>query len=142
MAVRISGVLLGSLFAVLVAPPALADEPVGETAVARVKISSGKTEVKHPGHLIEFDLENTLVIQDGGKHEVTLLVTRKGKGFSVQVTYKKNGRTVVTGSTNVAKNKWGNVKKGSTTVAVLIDPDSKRPDDVDKPEDDDPLGGL
>ena len=60
----------------------------------------------------------------------------------MKVGYKKNGRAIVSGTTTVTKKKWGNVKKGKTTVAVQIDPDSKRPDDVDNPEDDDPLGGL
>ena len=126
----------------LAANPVVAEEPVSETALARVKIRSGKSELAHPGHLVELDVENTLVLTDGAKHAVTLLVSRKGKGFSVQVSYKKNGRPVLSGTTTVAKKKWGNVKKGGTTVSVQIDPDAKRPDDIDKPEDDDPLGGL
>ncbi len=142
MSARVSNILVGLALLGLSAPDAVADEPPADTVLARVKIKTGKGELKHPGYLIELEVENTLILKDGAKHEVTLLVTKKGKSFKVKVGYKKNGHAVLSGATTVTKKKWGNVKKGATTVAVLIDPDSKRPDDIDKPKDDDPLGGL
>lgn len=128
-----------------------ADEPAGDDApddfvreaLLKLELVQGKTKIEHPGYMVVPGEAVTIVMtKDGHTHEVDFLFNPGEAGFDVEVEYRDNGKKLLSEKTTAEKQKWFVVKSGSAKLSLHIDPDAKRPDEVELGEGDDPLDSM
>ena len=124
------------------ADDAAPDDFVAE-ALLKLELVRGKTKIEHPGYMVVPGEAVTIVMTKGGHtHEVDFLFNPGDGGFDVEVEYRDNGRKVLSEKTTAEKQKWFVVKSGKAKLSLHIDPDAKRPDEVELGGGDEPLDSM
>jgi hypothetical protein len=119
------------------------DEPAVQRMLIQLKLEHGGKTLTHPGHMTETGSEIILVLTQGKhKHEVSVYLEKKGKGFKAEVKYSTGGKVVLEEVTTLKDKTWGSVHKGKTKISLRVDTSAKRPDELDLPDGDNPLDGL
>ncbi len=121
------------------------DEAPGQTVLLQLKLQRNGKTLKHPGHMAETGEESILVLKVGDRtHEVAVLLEKSGEAFTAEVAYTDNGKKVLEGKKKAAAKAWIAFKSndGKTVVSIRVDPDAKRPDEVEVPDGNNPLDGV
>jgi len=123
-------------------PDAPPEDYVSE-ALLKLELVRGKTKIEHPGYMVVPGEAVTIVMTKGGHtHEVDFLFNPGDAGFDVEVEYRDNGKKLISEKTTAEKQKWFVLKSGKAKLSLHIDPDAKRPDEVELGEGDDPLDSM
>jgi hypothetical protein len=152
---RTSAISRIALLSVLLVPaPLLAAAPTQGTAAAeddaasdpvllQVELDRNGRAIRHPGHMATPGEAIILTFTIGDvDHDVEVLIEKGKEGFDVRITYSVGEKSILEGKVKAKSKRWAKVKQKKVSVGVRIDPDAKRPDQLDVPDTDDPLGGA
>jgi hypothetical protein len=118
-------------------------EQVEETAVVKVVVLKGEDAIRHPGleayvgEATEFEMRVGKV-----KHVVVVhLANGPENKYDIKVTYKRNGKEVISGKKTVKSKERAKFKKGDVQVFVVVDPNGKigNHEKIEGPKGDNPL---
>lgn len=118
-----------------------------ESAMVKVTVKDGDKTIKHPGQECEHQAEYEIFMKNGKtKYVVTVLIDKPDGAtkYAVTVSYKRNGKEVVSGDLQLASKKPGSLSKGDQKITVMVDPAGRIDgrDKIEGPEGDDPLDGA
>lgn len=118
-----------------------------QSAMVKVTVKDGDKTIRHPGQECEHQAEYEIFMKSGKtKYVVTVMIDKPDGAtkYAVTVTYKRNGKEVVSGDLQLATKKPGSLSKGNQKVTVMVDPAGRIDgrDKIDGPEGDDPLDGA
>lgn len=143
--------LLATVPVLVPSATALAEEAGVDSAYVKVALTtkSGQT-LQHPGFRVEVDEQGLFVIEiDGKSHEVGVTILKASETkFEVEAQYGIDGRMLLTETFEVEVGKPLELSKNGNTIKIDIDPrgseDKSRKDEdqIDPPDEDDPLGGM
>lgn len=118
-------------------------EQVEQTAVVKVAVIKGDEAIRHPGLEAYVGEETVFEMRIGKvKHVVSVQLTNgPDNKFEIGVTYKKNGKEVVSGKKTVKAKERAKFKKGDVQVFVVVDPNGKigNHEKIEGPKGDNPL---
>jgi hypothetical protein len=128
------------------APAAEGDATV-EAAYIKVTLTHAGKTYAHPGFRVGKAEQGVFVIECEGKNHEIAVTLREGDSerLSVNVEYSVDGRQVLAQDLSVAAGKDTSLGKGTTKLAINVDPQGKKDtsrkdeDKLDEPEGDDPL---
>jgi hypothetical protein len=118
-----------------------------ESAMVKIAIKDGEKTIRHPGQECEHQAEYEIFLKQGKvKYVVTVLIDQ-GSGddkYKVKLSYKRNGKTVVSGDLDLTAKKTGSLSKGKHQIFINVDPAGRVDgrDKIEGPSGDDPLDGA
>jgi hypothetical protein len=124
-------------------PAAAQDETAAAPVLLQIELERDGRAIRHPGHMATPGEEIILTFTIGEvDHDVEVLVNKGKGGFDVKVVYRVGDKSILEGTVKAKGKRWAKVTQKKISVGVRIDPDAKRPGQLDVPDTDDPLGGV
>jgi hypothetical protein len=125
------------------AAPASDEEADASPVLLQIELERDGRAIRHPGHMATPGEAVILTFTIGEvDHDVEVLIEKGKDAFDVEIAYRVGDKSVLQGKVKAKGKRWAKVKQKKVAVGVRIDPDAKRPDQLDVPDTDDPLAGA
>lgn len=118
-------------------------EAVADPVLLQTKLVRKGRTLQHPGHMATPGEAVILTFTEGDtEHAVEVLLEQAKGGYTAEVVYRVGGKEILSGSTKAKKKKWAKVSGKGVSIAIRVDPEAKRPGELELPDGEDPLDGA